>query len=107
MQINVDGSGILDSNLVTFGFSLFYLVLSATSLSIASLNFVKSTETAFSSTISESSALFFKLFKPLGTCTSLPISNCLTSTFKAIKSVLGAKLKTSTPAACLNSFFLV
>ena len=69
-----------------------------------SLNYFKSTRTVFSSPTSESSTFVFKLFKLVGTLTSLLMCSLSTSAFKAMKSFLAAKLDVSMPVASSNSF---
>ena len=53
-------------------------------------------------TVFKSSNFVFKLCKQVETLTNLSISSLLTSTLKARKSFLAAKVDVSMPAACSN-----
>ena len=83
MSIKVVASGI-------FFYKLFNFVFLATSLSTASLNFFKSSETVFILPASKSSTFAFKLFKLVRTFTSLLMSSLPTLAFKTMKSFLAA-----------------
>ena len=74
-------------------------VVITTSLATTSHNFCKSTGTVFNLPSSKSSTFVFKLFKLVGTLTSLLITYLSNSAFKAIKSFLAAKSDLSTPVA--------
>ena len=68
-----------------------------TSLSTTSLNFLKSIIRVLNLSTSKLSTLFFKLFQPLGTFTSLSISNFSKRNFKLAKSLFLAKSDVLTP----------
>ena len=105
MWIKVVASGILFSKLFTFLFNLLNFLFLTTTLFTASLIFFKSTGTVFNlKPKSKASNFVFKLFKPVGTLTSLLMSGLWTSDFKAIKSILVAKLDVSTLVVSFNSF---
>ena len=70
------------------------------SLSTTSL---KSAGTVFNLSTSKSSIFDFKLFKLVGTSTSLLMSKISTLAFKATKSFLAAKSDVSIPLVCSNS----
>ena len=64
---------------------------------------LKSAGTVFNLSTSKSSVFDFKLFKLVGTLTSLLMSNFSTLAFKAIKYFLAAKSDVSIPVVCSNS----
>ena len=70
-----------------------------TSLLTTSLYFFKSIGTIFKLLKSKSSTFVFKLFTKVETFTNLLMFSLSTSVFKAIKSLLAAKLDVSTPVS--------
>ena len=76
-----------------------------TSVSITSLNFLKSVGTGFNLSTSNLSTLFFKLFQLNGTFLNLSVSNSSTSDFKLAKSAFLLKLDVSTPVTFFKSDF--
>ena len=79
-------------------------VFSTTSFSNTSLNFLKSTRTAFNLQTSKSSTYVIELFKLVGTLAHLLMSSLSISAFTAIKSFLVQKSDVSMPVTWYNSF---
>ena len=79
-------------------------MLIASFLFTKSLNFYGSIGTVFKLQTFWLSAFLFKSFKAAGTLTNLLISNLSASAFKAIKSLLPAKLNIVTPVTSFDSF---
>ena len=92
-------------------FSVLNFVFLTTSLLSVSLEFFRSTGTAFCWPTPKSSIFVFKLFELVGTEINLLMPCLSTSAFKATKSFLAAKLDLLTPVAfctflILLSFYL-
>ena len=104
--MKVVASGIFFSKLCTFDFSHLNFIFLTTLLPTTSLNFFKSTGTAFNLPRSRSSTFVFKLFKLVEKLVSLLMSSLLTSAFKAIRYLLGAKSDVSMSVACSRSFLV-
>ena len=86
MWIKVDASGTFFPKLFSFVYSVLNFVFLTTSLSTASLNFIKSTGTVFNLATPKSSTFVFKLFKVVEISTILLMSRLWTSAVKAIQS---------------------
>ena len=84
---------------------VFEFCVAKTILSITLLNYFKSIGTVFDLPKSKSSLFVFKLFKLVGILTNLLMSSLSTSDFKAIKSLLAAKLDVSTLIVSLSFFW--